>query len=63
MNNKKGINIIFVIIALITGGALWKQFDFETLKFEKPAIAAIYFIAFAVAAYSLVKGVIAKNNE
>jgi len=54
MENKKGINMkykiapnfFFVIIALILGGALFKQFDFQNLKFEKPALAVVYIIVF-----------------
>ncbi len=55
MADNKGINFFFVIIAIITGSALWKKFDFETLKFEKPALATIYFIAFVVSTFVLIK--------
>jgi uncharacterized membrane protein YeaQ/YmgE (transglycosylase-associated protein family) len=55
MNKKKGINFFFAIIAIVTGSALWKQFDFATFKFEKPAMAVIYFIVVAVSAYILIK--------
>ena len=41
MGNKKSLNFFFVIIAIILGRALFKQFDFENLKFEKPALAIV----------------------
>ena len=55
MKDNKGINFFFLIIAIITGAALYKKFNFETLQFEKPALAIIYFIAFAVSIYFLIK--------
>lgn len=63
MESKKGINFFFAIIAIITGGALWKQFDFSTLEFEKPAIAIIYMIAFVGCMYALIKGFIHKPKK
>ncbi len=38
MENKKTTSIIFAIIAIILGFTLYKQFDFQTLKFEKAGI-------------------------
>ncbi|SMC83989.1 hypothetical protein [Moheibacter sediminis] len=55
MENKKALSFVFIIIAIILGAALWKQFDFENLRFEKPALAAIYFITFAVSISLLVR--------
>jgi hypothetical protein len=37
-------NFFSLIIAVILWIALFKQFDFQNLKFEKPALAAIYII-------------------
>ncbi len=48
-------NFFFVIIALIVGGALYKQFDFENLTFEKPALALVYGIVFIVSIGLLIK--------
>lgn len=31
-----------VIVALIVGTSLFREFDFETMKFENPALAFIY---------------------
>ena len=37
-------NFFSLIIAVILWIALFKEFDFQNLKFEKPALAAIYII-------------------
>ncbi len=38
--------IVYIIIAVILGAAIYRQFDFESMKFEKPALVTIYAIAF-----------------
>jgi hypothetical protein len=48
MENKKGLSIALLIPTIIIGVALFEGFDFENLKFEKPALAIIYFIGFAL---------------
>jgi hypothetical protein len=55
MIKKKTPNFFLVVIAIILGQALYKQFDFENLKFEKPALAIVYTIVFVVSIYLLVK--------
>lgn len=55
METKKGLNFFFVIIAAIVGSALFKQFDFENLKFEKPLLAIVYVITFIFSIYFLIK--------
>lgn len=49
------MKFIFSIMAIILGVTLFKQFDFQTLTFEKPALAIVYIIAFAISVYALVK--------
>jgi hypothetical protein len=46
MDNKKGLNFFFIIIAIITGGKVYKHFDFQNLKFERPILDIIYLITF-----------------
>ena len=46
MKYKIAPNFFFVIIAIILGVALFNQFDFQDLKFEKPALAVVYIIVF-----------------
>lgn len=48
MENKKGLSIVLLIPTIIIGVALFEEFDFENLKFEKPALAIVYFIGFAL---------------
>ena len=55
MKNKKSLNFFFVVIIVILGSAINRQFDFENLRFEKPALAIVYIITFAFAVYSLIK--------
>jgi hypothetical protein len=55
MENKKGINFFFLIITIILGGTLFKQFDFKNLKFEKPALAIVYIITFIACIFFLIK--------
>ncbi len=44
MEDKKGMNFFFVIIAIISGSALLKKFDFEIFTFDKPLGAIVYII-------------------
>ena len=55
MKKEKGLNLVFLIIAFILGGALWKQFDFQTFKFDKPALAALYAVVFVASIYLLIR--------
>ncbi|AXB56641.1 hypothetical protein [Flavobacterium fluviale] len=55
MENKKPITFIFWVIAIILGVTLYKQFDFQNLKFEKPALAVLYIIVFVFSVIVLIK--------
>ena len=55
MEKKKGISFTFLIVAIILGVTLYKQFDFKTLKFEHPALAVVYGIVFLGSVYVLVR--------
>ncbi|MEE9363826.1 MAG: hypothetical protein V3U92_14590 [Cellulophaga sp.] len=55
MKNIKASHFFFTIMAIIIGVALFKQFDFENLKFEKPALAILYLITFIFSIYGIVK--------
>jgi membrane protein DedA with SNARE-associated domain len=50
------MNPIWAIVAIILGVTLYRQFDFETLTIEKPALAAVYLVTFIAAVYFLIKG-------
>lgn len=55
MENKKPITFIFWVIAIILGVTLYKQFDFKTLKFEKPELAIVYIVVFMFSVYYIIK--------
>lgn len=48
MENKKGLSIVLLIPTIIIGVALFEEFDFENFRFEKPALAFVYFIGFVL---------------
>ena len=54
IENNKGINFFFAVVAIILGSALWKQFDFGTLKFDKPVLAILYIVVFIASVYLLI---------
>lgn len=53
-------NFFSIIIAIIVGGALVKEFDFENLKFENPVLAIVYIITFIICIGFMIKK--SKNN-
>jgi hypothetical protein len=53
MENRKALKFCFGIVAIILGVTLFKQFDFGTFKFEKPAMAIVYVVGFIIAVYVL----------
>jgi hypothetical protein len=55
METKKALKFTFSIVAIILGVTLFKQFDFENLKFEKPELAILYAIVFVFSIYYLIK--------
>ncbi len=48
-------NFFSIIIVLIVGGALIKQFDFQNLKVEKPALAIVYSFAIILSIGFMIK--------
>jgi hypothetical protein len=55
MEYKKALNFCFGVIAIILGSVLFKQFDFETLKFEHTGLAIVYIAAFVFSVYFLIR--------
>ena len=55
MNNKKEYSYPLIIIAVVLGWTIFKQFDFEKLKFEKPAMAVVYTLTFLMTVYFILK--------
>ncbi|WP_281631266.1 hypothetical protein [Flavobacterium luteolum] len=54
-NKNQPITFVFWIVAIILGVTLYKQFDFQNLKFENPAMAVIYSIVFVFSVYYIIK--------
>ncbi len=57
MEKKKAPTFTLGIVAIILGVTLFKQFDFEHLKFEKPGLAIVYAIVFVISVYILIRNV------
>ncbi len=55
MGNKGVSNFFLIIIALIIGKALYNQFDYQNLKFEKPALSILYIIVFVASIYFIIR--------
>ena len=48
MKNNRGLSVVLLIPTIIIGIALIEEFDFENFSFDKPALAIIYFVGFAL---------------
>ena len=55
MSNKKGNLFPFVIIVIVLGMGIYKEFDFDNFKFEKPALAIVYILTFLMSVFFLFK--------
>lgn len=55
MEKNKPLVFVFSVVAIILGVTLFKQFDFESLKFEKPALAVVYIICFLFSVYCVLR--------
>jgi MFS superfamily sulfate permease-like transporter len=62
MEKNKVPVFTFSIVAIILGVALFKQFDFRNLTFEKPGLAIVYMIVFVAVIYFLIKNAITNNK-
>lgn len=56
MEKKKTMSFTLTIVAIIVGVALYKQINFKTMQVDKPALALVYGVTFAVSVYLLLKG-------
>jgi membrane protein DedA with SNARE-associated domain len=63
MEKNKAPMFTFTIVAIILGVTLFKQFDFENLKFENTALAIVYLVVFVFAIYVLIKNFISKKQQ
>ena len=58
---QKGFPLILVIIAIIVGSGLLREFDFETFRFRKVGLGIIYLITFVATVAVIVRGRIVKR--
>ena len=56
MENKKGLNWFFAIIAFTLGLTLFKHIDFATFTLKDPVMDILYLIVFVLSIYFMVKG-------
>ncbi|HEY1195168.1 hypothetical protein [Flavobacterium sp.] len=64
MENKNNTPVFtFSIVAIILAVALYKQFDFETFKFEQPELAVLYIVVFVFSIYILIKNFIKRSGK
>ncbi|MAD96346.1 MAG: hypothetical protein CMB99_03370 [Flavobacteriaceae bacterium] len=47
------LNFFQIVVLIILGAALLRDFDFEAKKFEKPALAFIYGVVFLTTLFSV----------
>jgi len=63
MEKNKAPLFTFTIVAIILGVTLYKQFDFENLKFEKTGLAIVYLIVFIASIYFIIKSLSTTTNK
>jgi predicted ferric reductase len=52
---RKKAPLFISIIAIILGVTLFKQFDFENLRFKHTGLAIVYLIVFIISIYFLIR--------
>lgn len=55
MEKKSPMTFTMIIVAIIVGGALYKQIDFKMMTVEKPALSVLYAVTFLFAVAVLVR--------
>lgn len=55
MEKKKSMSFTLRIVAVIVGVALFRLVNFKTMQVEKPELALVYGVTFAVSVYILIK--------
>ena len=60
-NEQKGFPLILVIIAIIVGGGLLREFDFETFRFRKVGLGIVYLITFVATVAVIIRSRIVKK--
>ena len=60
-NEQKSFPIILVIIAIIVGSGLLREFDFETFRFRKVGLGIVYLITFIATVTVIIRSRIVKR--
>ena len=55
MRAKKDLSFPLIIIAVVLGATLFKQFDFRTFRFQNGALGVIYLLTFLMTLYFILK--------
>jgi fucose 4-O-acetylase-like acetyltransferase len=63
MEKNKVPMFTFIIITIILGVTLIKQFDFENLKFENTGLAIVYLVVFISLIYMMIKDLKKKKQQ
>ena len=53
---SRGKNLFFGFVAVIMAWTLFKQFDFEGLRFKHTGLAMVYIIVLVISVYIILKG-------
>lgn len=61
MSSKKRPSFPFVVIAFVLAGGIFEEFNFESMEFEKPALAIVYILTFLMTLYFITKGLKSKS--
>jgi hypothetical protein len=59
MENKKGINWFFALIAFTLGLTLFKHIDFKNFTLKDPILDVLYLMVFVLSIYFMLKA----NNQ
>ncbi len=63
MEKKKGLSIVLLIPTVIIAAALYKLFDFESLKFDNLGLAVVYIFTLAFLIFSLIRNTAKPKEE
>jgi hypothetical protein len=56
---KNEYSFPLLVIAIVLGATIFKQFSFDTLRFENPAMAVVYILTFLMTVYFIFR----KNKQ
>lgn len=63
MEKKKTLNFSIVILTFILAIGIYKQYDFDSHDFKKPALVVVYAVSLAAGIYLLLKDYFTRPKE